>query len=70
MPDLAGMNAQQAKSALDQAGLRMKSPGNPGPGAVVESQNPAPDTAVKRGSDVTVTFTDEPGGGVVVPGGD
>lgn len=64
VPDLTGMTAQQAKSALDQAGLRMKAPGNVAPTDVVESQDPAPNTAVKRGSDVTVTFTSVAGGGI------
>lgn len=65
VPDLTGMTAQQAKSALDQAGLKMKAPGNTNPVSVVESQNPGAGTAVKRGSDVTVTFSNIPG-----PGGD
>lgn len=70
VPDLTGMTAQQAKSALDQAGLKMKSPGNIAPTDVVQSQDPAPNTAVKRGSDVTVTFSSVAGGGGVVPGND
>ncbi|MFD4422610.1 transglycosylase domain-containing protein [Agromyces sp. NPDC058484] len=76
VPDLTGMNAQQAKGALDQAGLRMKSPGNVGPLDVVESQDPAPGTPLKRGGDVTVTFvTNVPGNGTGPgagngPGGD
>ena len=71
VPDLAGMNAQQAKSALDQAGLKMKSSGNPGATDVVASQDPATGTALKRGSEVTVTFSSGgPGNGVVPPGDD
>ncbi len=71
VPDLAGMTAQQAKSALDQAGLKLKSSGNPAADATVESQNPAAGTAVKRGTEVTVTYKNAPGpGGVVVPGDD
>jgi membrane peptidoglycan carboxypeptidase len=71
VPDLTGMTAQQAKSALDQAGLKLKSTGNPAADALVESQNPAGGTAVKRGTEVTVTFKNAAGpGGVVVPGDD
>ena len=70
VPDLTGMNPQQAKSALDQAGLKMKAPGNTTPASVVESQNPAPGTAVKRGSDVSVTFGNVPGPGGDAPGND
>jgi membrane peptidoglycan carboxypeptidase len=68
VPDLTGMNQQQAKSALDQAGLKMKTAGNIDPTAVVESQNPAPNTAIKRGETVTVTFSGAIGGNP--PGGD
>lgn len=68
VPDLTGMNLQQAKSALDQAGLKMKASGNIDPRAVVESQDPAPNTALKRGETVTVTFSSAPGGNL--PGGD
>ncbi|RXZ72195.1 transglycosylase domain-containing protein [Agromyces albus] len=71
VPDLTGMNALQAKAALDQAGLTMKSSGNPGPTDVVASQDPAPGTALKRGSEVTVTFSNGgPGNGIVPPGDD
>ncbi|WP_254431304.1 transglycosylase domain-containing protein [Agromyces sp. Marseille-P2726] len=55
VPDLTGMNALQAKAALDAAGLKMKGGGG-NPTAVVESQNPAPGTPAKRGDDVTVNF--------------
>jgi membrane peptidoglycan carboxypeptidase len=68
VPDLKGMTAQQAKSALDQAGLKMKSTGNVAPTDVVESQNPAAGTPAKRGSEVTVTFSS--GGGIQLPGDD
>jgi len=64
VPDLTGMTEQQARAALDQAGLKMKSSGNPDATSVVESQDPAPNTAVKRGATVTVTFS-----GGIVPGG-
>lgn len=57
VPDLTGMTEQQARSALDSAGLKMKSSGNIDPTAVVASQDPAPNTAVKRGTTVTVTFS-------------
>ncbi|WP_448809205.1 transglycosylase domain-containing protein [Agromyces bauzanensis] len=67
VPDLTGMTQQQAKSALDQAGLKMKTSGNIDPTAVVESQDPAPNTAVKRGTTVTVTFSGVTGGNT--PGG-
>lgn len=71
VPDLTGMNAQQAKSALDQAGLKMKAPGNIVPTATVESQNPAPGSPAKRGSEVTVTFNSGvPGNGGDSPGDD
>ncbi|MDQ0574579.1 transglycosylase domain-containing protein [Agromyces albus] len=71
VPDLTGMNAQQAKAALDQAGLKMKSSGKPGATDVVASQDPAPNTALKRGSEVTVTFSSSgPGNGIVPPGDD
>jgi membrane peptidoglycan carboxypeptidase len=69
VPDLTGMTQQQAKSALDQAGLKMKTSGNNiDPTAVVESQDPAPNTAIKRGETVTVTFSGAVGGNP--PGGD
>jgi beta-lactam-binding protein with PASTA domain len=71
VPDLTGMNAQQAKAALDQAGLKMKAPGNVVPTATVESQNPAPGSAAKRGTEVTVTFNSGvPGNGGDSPGND
>ncbi|GAA4373399.1 transglycosylase domain-containing protein [Agromyces bauzanensis] len=64
VPDLSGMTQQEAKAALDQAGLKMKTSGaNFDPTAVVESQDPAPNTAVKRGATVTVTFSSVTGGG-------
>lgn len=69
VPDLTGMNALQAKAALDAAGLRMKGGGGNPTGAVT-SQNPAPNTAVKRGDEVTVTFDDGTGGGGNSPGDD
>ena len=58
------MTQQEAKAALDQAGLKMKTSGNIDPTAVVESQDPAPNTAVKRGTTVTVTFKGATGGGI------
>ncbi|WP_235508257.1 transglycosylase domain-containing protein [Agromyces sp. Soil535] len=67
VPDLTGMTEQQARSALDQAGLKIKSSGNIDPTAVVESQDPAPNTAVKRGTTVSVTFSSALGG--TTPGG-
>jgi hypothetical protein len=71
VPDLTGMTAQQAKSALDQAGLKMKAPGNTTPVSVVQSQNPPAGTAVKRGTEVSVTFSNVPGpGGAAPDGGD
>lgn len=57
VPDLTGMNALQAKAALDAAGLKMKGGGG-NPVGTVTSQNPAPNTAAKRGDEVTVTFSD------------
>ncbi len=74
VPDLAGMTSQEAKSALDQAGLKLKASGNPAAEATVESQSPAAGSAVKRGTEVTVTFANPGGGddegdeGDVVPG--
>ena len=62
VPDLTGMNALQAKAALDAAGLKMKGGGG-NPTGTVESQNPAPNTAAKRGDEVTVTFDDGNGPG-------
>jgi membrane peptidoglycan carboxypeptidase len=67
VPDLTGMNALQAKAALDAAGLRMKGGGG-NPTGTVESQNPAPNSPAKRGDEVTVTFDD--GGGGNAPGAD
>jgi membrane peptidoglycan carboxypeptidase len=64
VPDLSGMTQQEAKAALDQAGLKMKTSGNIDPTAVVESQDPAPNTAAKRGTTVTVTFSGATGGGI------
>ncbi|MEV1130025.1 transglycosylase domain-containing protein [Agromyces sp. NPDC049794] len=68
VPDLTGMTQPQAKAALDQAGLKMKTSGNIDPTAVVESQDPAPNTAIKRGETVTVAFSGAIGGNP--PGGD
>ena len=65
VPDLTGMNALQAKAALDQAGLRMKGGGG-NPTGTVESQNPAPGSPAKRNDEVTVTFDD--GGNGNTPG--
>ena len=62
VPDLTGMNVLQAKAALDAVGLRMKGGGG-SPTGTVTSQDPAPGSPVKRGDDVTVTFSDETGGG-------
>jgi membrane peptidoglycan carboxypeptidase len=62
VPDLTGMNALQAKAALDAAGLRMKGGGG-NPTSTVTSQSPAPNSAVKRGTDDTVTFSDGGTGG-------
>jgi membrane peptidoglycan carboxypeptidase len=69
VPDLSGMTQQQAKAALDQAGLKMKTSGNIDPTAVVENQDPAPNSAVKRGTTVTVTFSSGTGGGIAPGGG-
>lgn len=68
VPDLTGMNVVEAKAALDAAGLKMKGGGG-NPTGVVTSQNPAPNTAAKRGDEVTVTF-DSSGGGGGTPGND
>ncbi|MDR5701505.1 transglycosylase domain-containing protein [Agromyces aerolatus] len=54
VPDLTGMTQQQAKSALDQAGLKLQ--GNGQGNQVVTAQNPAPNTAVRRDTAVQVTF--------------
>jgi membrane peptidoglycan carboxypeptidase len=62
VPDLTGMNVLQAKAALDGAGLRMKGGGGNPTGTVI-SQDPAPNSPVKRGTDVTVTFSEAPSGG-------
>lgn len=62
VPDLTGMNALQAKAALDAAGLRMKGGGG-NPTGTVTSQSPAPNSPVKRGDEVTVTFSDGGTGG-------
>ncbi|WP_164863486.1 transglycosylase domain-containing protein [Agromyces sp. LHK192] len=66
VPDLTGMTQQQAKAALDQAGLKMNAGGG-GQNAVVTAQNPAAGTASKRGETVSVQFgvpsTGSPGDG-------
>ncbi|WP_172979862.1 transglycosylase domain-containing protein [Agromyces agglutinans] len=70
VPDLTGMTQQQAKAALDQAGLRMQGGGGGGgQNATVTSQNPAPNTAIKRGETVTVQFGVPSTGGPTLPGG-
>lgn len=55
VPDLTGMNALEAKAALDAASLRMKGGGG-NPTGTVTSQSPAPNSPAKRGDEVTVTF--------------
>jgi membrane peptidoglycan carboxypeptidase len=60
VPDLTGMTQQQAKAALDQAGLRLQ--GNGQGNQVVTAQNPAPNTPTRRDSTVTVTFGGGGGG--------
>jgi membrane peptidoglycan carboxypeptidase len=67
VPDLTGMNALEAKAALDAAGLKMKGGGG-NPTGTVTSQNPAPNTTVKKGDDVTVQFDSGGGGGNNTPG--
>jgi membrane peptidoglycan carboxypeptidase len=59
VPDLTGMTAQQAKAALDQAGLRMQ--GNGQGNQVVTGQNPAANSATRRGETVSLTFGNGPG---------
>lgn len=61
VPDLTGMTQQQAKAALDQAGLKLQGSGQGN--QVVTAQNPAPNTAVRRDTTVTVTFGGGTGGG-------
>ena len=67
VPDLTGMNALEAKAALDAAGLKMKGGGG-NPTGTVTSQDPAPNTTVKKGADVTVQFDSGGGGGNNTPG--
>jgi membrane peptidoglycan carboxypeptidase len=67
VPDLTGMNVLEAKAALDAAGLKMKGGGG-NPTGTVESQSPAPNTAAKRGDEVTVQFDNSGGGGNNTPG--
>ncbi|WP_394550996.1 transglycosylase domain-containing protein [Agromyces sp. MMS24-JH15] len=56
VPDVAGLTQQQAKAAIEQAGLKFKADGNPGNNDTAVSQNPAANTAAKRGDTVTVQF--------------
>ncbi|WP_350347436.1 transglycosylase domain-containing protein [Agromyces sp. G08B096] len=70
VPNVVGMNQQQAKAALDQAGLKMQGGGGGQNNQVVTSQNPAAGTPIKRGETVTVTFGAPSTEGPIIPGGD
>ncbi|QEO13658.1 PASTA domain-containing protein [Agromyces intestinalis] len=59
VPDLTGLTAQNAKAALDQAGLKMR--GNGKPDQVVVSQDPPAGSGARRGATVNVEFGDPDG---------
>ncbi|WP_243695247.1 transglycosylase domain-containing protein [Agromyces protaetiae] len=72
VPDVTGLTQQQAKAAIEAAGLRFQAAGGNGGGGnpngqVASSQTPAAGSGAKRGDTVTVTFgipsTGGPGNG-------
>ncbi len=53
VPDLTGMNVQEANELLGGLGLKLKIDGS----GFAKSQNPAADTEVDKGSEISVTFS-------------
>ena len=60
VPDFTGMTAQQAQNAAAEAGLTLKSAGNPSeePSLRVQFQDIPAGTEVEPGTAITITFTD------------
>lgn len=56
VPNVVGQKAADAQAALTAAGLTVKVNGN-NPNATVQTQDPAANTPVKKGSQVTLTLT-------------
>jgi hypothetical protein len=59
VPDVVGLAPMMASRRLTDVGLRAGFVGDVEPGMLVESQEPQPNTAVARGSTVTLYLSDE-----------
>ncbi len=65
IPDLSGLTRDQAADAIETRGLKFSVSSDPGkPDAVVESQNPQPQSIVEFGLGVTVALAADDEGGV------
>lgn len=69
VPNVVGQKASDAQKALTAAGFSVKISGSGGPDAVVQTQDPAANTPVKQGTQITLTVaaastsTPKPGDG-------
>ncbi|MEN0085623.1 MAG: transglycosylase domain-containing protein [Leifsonia sp.] len=57
MPNVVGQKAGDAQAALTAAGFKVKTVGGNSPTAIVQAQDPAANTPVKTGSQVTLTLS-------------